>query len=144
MPRKKKYSNPKEAQAVWRANNKEHIREYAREYDKKRRATDEEFRERRNKHSSKSNKKRAEDIKAKHRLKNYGVTPEKYKQLLKECAGVCLICEKEDKTDLSIDHNHKTGQVRGLLCRSCNLMVGNLEKYAPLIGKMLDYCGLKL
>ena len=41
--------------------------------------------------------------------------------------GTCLICEEKEATD--IDHCHKTGQVRGLLCRGCNNSVEKYELY---------------
>lgn len=38
-----------------------------------------------------------------------------------------------------MDHNHKTGQVRGLLCDRCNLTIGALEDDAALLQKAIDY-----
>jgi len=142
MGRKKKYNSHKEASAAWKRDNKEHVRKYSREYDQKRRDEDPEYRARRNEQGRKSCEKRAATIKDTYRLKKYGVSPERYAELHEECSGVCLICEKVDKTDLSIDHHHETGEVRGLLCRSCNLMVGNLEKHVDVLEKMLIYCGI--
>jgi len=46
---------------------------------------------------------------------------ETYDRLLAEQGGVCAICGNPPKTRrLSIDHDHKTGAVRGLLCFQCN------------------------
>jgi hypothetical protein len=51
------------------------------------------------------------------------VTPEEYAALFSEQGGVCAICgnpPKEGGRALHVDHNHKTGEVRGLLCHYCN------------------------
>jgi len=54
-------------------------------------------------------------------LKAYGLTPEDYSELLKKQNGACAICQKlPTKIELAVDHNHKTGRVRGLLCFRCN------------------------
>ena len=47
---------------------------------------------------------------------------EEYDKLLEEQSGCCAICEKNEK--LHVDHDHNTGEVRGLLCGSCNLAIG--------------------
>lgn len=65
--------------------------------------------------------------------RKYGITIEDYENLLKKQNGVCAICKKEDLTieanslrlkGLCIDHCHKTGKIRGLLCNRCNPMIG--------------------
>jgi hypothetical protein len=64
-------------------------------------------------------------------LKRYGITLEDYECLLAEQGGNCAICGNHppDKgaSRLSVDHDHGTGQVRGLLCRRCNTMLGLIE-----------------
>lgn len=64
--------------------------------------------------------------------KNYGIemTLEEYNRRFLEQKGRCVICGKhqsELKKALAVDHNHKTGEVRSLLCNRCNLLVGQLE-----------------
>lgn len=67
----------------------------------------------------------------------YGITREEYEALLALQGGRCAICGRQPKTKrLAVDHDHDTGEVRGLLCTSdqfgCNLaIVGNLEQ-SPL------------
>ena len=60
---------------------------------------------------------------------NHGISTQDYMRLLASQNGVCAICGKPCRTGhrLSIDHDHKTGKIRGLLCGSCNLFVGQLE-----------------
>lgn len=51
----------------------------------------------------------------------YGITAEQYYQMLKNQNGGCWICGRTPKIRrLHIDHNHKSGKVRGLLCMRCN------------------------
>jgi len=64
--------------------------------------------------------------------KLYGVTAEQYKDLLLKQDFRCAICGKHQrylKVKLSIDHNHLTGEIRGLLCHRCNYLLGNIEKF---------------
>lgn len=63
------------------------------------------------------------------RLKNnYGITLEEYDNMLVEQNGVCAICFKENNGRLLVvDHNHITGNVRGLLCDACNSGIGTLK-----------------
>lgn len=51
----------------------------------------------------------------------YDMTIEEYDKLLDYQEGVCAICQKPSKKiRLSVDHDHKTGEIRGLLCTMCN------------------------
>jgi hypothetical protein len=55
------------------------------------------------------------------RAKHLGITDDAYEQLLEAQEGGCAICGNPPKTRrLSVDHNHRTGKVRGLLCFRCN------------------------
>lgn len=70
----------------------------------------------------------------------YGLSREDYEQMLSLQNEVCYLCEvKHEKDILYVDHNHKTGQVRKLLCPSCNTFVGYLETKPELIDKMKEY-----
>jgi len=73
----------------------------------------------------------------KYTLRNkFDISVEDYDRMLKEQNGVCAICgqpESSDRQRLSVDHNHETGEIRGLLCQKCNTMVGmSLEKVSIL------------
>ena len=59
----------------------------------------------------------------------YGLTEQDYDRMFTEQHGVCAICKNPPKSQrrFDVDHNHITGQVRGLLCTSCNRQVGTLE-----------------
>jgi hypothetical protein len=54
----------------------------------------------------------------------YGITPYEFAKLLKDQKGVCAICGRNQIKSLHVDHNHSTGNVRGLLCGQCNRAIG--------------------
>jgi hypothetical protein len=60
------------------------------------------------------------------RAKQLGVTDEYYVALLTAQGGHCAICPSTPKTRrLHVDHDHRTGEVRGLLCHRCNRNLPN-------------------
>ncbi len=63
-------------------------------------------------------------------LAGYGLTPASYAEILSAQGGKCAMCEGVCPTGrrLAIDHDHATGQVRGLLCVSCNRDLGAYER----------------
>ena|ERR1035437_7804060 len=61
------------------------------------------------------------------RLKEYGIGTKEYNELVVKQEGKCLICGIHQNNlgkTLSVDHNHSTKEIRGLLCNSCNLGLG--------------------
>ncbi len=61
----------------------------------------------------------------------YGITQEEYDVRLEAQGGACAICRKAEpggngNTSFHVDHNHETGEVRGLLCAACNSGLGHL------------------
>ena len=70
---------------------------------------------------------------AKERERKFGVGAEAYEQMLLAHDGKCGICKREETATrmgkvltLAVDHDHNTGQVRGLLCSTCNKGLGML------------------
>jgi hypothetical protein len=59
----------------------------------------------------------------------YGITLKEYNDFLQSQNGVCKVCKEPSKKNrrLCVDHNHKTGEIRGLLCDSCNKALGLLK-----------------
>lgn len=59
-------------------------------------------------------------------LKRYGLTPQQYDRMIHDAGVRCAICFQAESPDepLHIDHDHRTGAVRGILCRMCNMMLG--------------------
>lgn len=74
------------------------------------------------------------------RNNNYGVSQAAYDKMLEIHLGGCAIC-KQKPTDmkLRVDHNHKTNEVRGLLCHKCNTALGLLNENEDIIWNMLEY-----
>ena len=57
----------------------------------------------------------------------YGMEEKDYTKLFNRQGGYCLICSRHQSTmkrSLCVDHDHKTGKVRGLICNECNLVLG--------------------
>ena len=72
----------------------------------------------------------------------YGLTPEDYAYMLENqnhCCAVCGVCVDMLGKDLVVDHDHKTGQIRGLLCNPCNQAIGLLKEDKGLFLNVLSY-----
>lgn len=75
------------------------------------------------------------------RIKKYKISKQEYLELkLKQnnCCAICKEPEKEDKC-LYIDHCHKTGKIRGLLCSQCNCALGNLKDNIETAENLIEY-----
>lgn len=84
---------------------------------------------------------RSETTRRNNLLYRYGLTPEDYDDMVHAQDGACAICEARCPTGrrLAVDHCHKTGRVRGLLCMRCNTLIGRLESDVTRISKILAY-----
>jgi len=69
----------------------------------------------------------------------YGITIKEYNTLLDAQDGVCAICSAADNKKLSVDHDHDTGEVRGLLCHKCNSGIGLLGDKVDALQRAIDY-----
>jgi Pyruvate/2-oxoacid:ferredoxin oxidoreductase delta subunit len=67
-------------------------------------------------------------------FKKFGLTPEDYARMEYGQNQGCWICKQKCPSGkaLAVDHDHKTGRIRGLLCITCNRMVGFIENYNAL------------
>lgn len=113
-----------------RAENPDHAREIQRKSHHKRQQSP-EFRERRW---------RA------HLKRVHGITPERYDALHTAQGGLCAICRHPETTQrngvtkrLAVDHCHETGNIRGLLCASCNVLLGHGRDDTALLRAAIDY-----
>jgi len=71
------------------------------------------------------------------RLHRFKLSLACYEALRKEQQDSCAICG--DKARLEIDHCHRTGHIRGLLCRRCNLMLGHAMDSPEILKRAADY-----
>ncbi len=76
---------------------------------------------------------------------NYGIDIAEYDRMVIAQSGRCDICNLADsgkdrgEGSLHVDHDHATGKIRGLLCTSCNHMMGNCRDSVALLLKAIDY-----
>lgn len=84
----------------------------------------------------------------KHNLRHrYGLTYDDFHSILEAQNYSCAICEVEIshgleyRTDRSVavDHNHDTGEVRGILCSKCNLVLGHARESTEILYKSIVY-----
>ena len=70
-----------------------------------------------------------------------GITKDNFIKLKEKQFGLCAICYEKlpDDRKIRVDHDHYTGEVRGLLCSRCNLAVAIFENNKDLIGNVVDY-----
>jgi hypothetical protein len=116
----------KEKRKEWVENNKDKIDEYKEIY--------------------KNDLVRKEKSRTYHRARwlmiNFNMTVDKYMSMFEQQDGKCAICGIErngGKRNFCIDHDHKTGNVRGLLCHSCNVSVGLMKDSPYLLRKAAEY-----
>lgn len=91
----------------------------------------------------KANPRAAVTHRRRHELRRYGLTQEKYQDLLDAQGGLCAICESDEPGPpgkyFHIDHSHATGKIRGLLCCSCNFMLGLAKNSITTLHRAADY-----
>lgn len=75
-----------------------------------------------------------------HIWNTYRLTQDDFNALWMMQGKVCQVC-KQDTEHKFVDHCHATGDVRGILCPSCNTFVGHIEKEQGRIDAALDYIG---
>lgn len=82
-----------------------------------------------------------EKIKAQHLKRKFGITLEDYQQMFDKQSGLCAICGRPNSINklLAVDHNHKTGKIRALLCHGCNLAIGHAREDEGILIKMIEY-----
>jgi hypothetical protein len=103
---------------LWREKNKEHIKQKGKErYEANKEEMKAQMRQYR-----KDNPKKMRDL---HYRRYYGINIHDYNEMLykqQNCCGICGCFAGEER--LCVDHDHETGEVRGLLCQLCNKALG--------------------
>ena len=92
---------------------------------------------------TKCGREKKENSRLKHK---YGIALEKYNQKWGEQKGLCAVCKKPETVmqhevvqHLCVDHNHKTGKIRKLLCRRCNRTLGLINEDINILQAMIKY-----
>lgn len=77
---------------------------------------------------------------------SFGMSLDAYQEMLEAQNGKCAICNQPEThmrngriKALAVDHNHKTGAIRGLLCSDCNTAIGKLKDDPEIIRKAAQY-----
>jgi hypothetical protein len=75
--------------------------------------------------------------------RKYNITIDDYYRLYEVQNGKCAICDAEDpgakKGRLFVDHDHRTKEIRGLLCYSCNMLLGHSKDNSKILSKAIQY-----
>jgi hypothetical protein len=74
----------------------------------------------------------------------YGLAPGDYERLRASQGGICAVCGKWSGRNgrtkaLAVDHDHESGEVRGLLCSTCNRTIGEYRDNPELFVRMANY-----
>lgn len=71
----------------------------------------------------------------------YGIMEKDYEMMFRKQNGACAICSSINLNGrrLHIDHDHKSGRVRGLLCSSCNVALGHVKENISRLHLMQEY-----
>lgn len=83
----------------------------------------------------------------KHLIKKFGITLDEYHVIAKKQKNICKICGKKETVKsrkinvnyLAVDHDHKTGKIRGLLCFKCNTTIAHIEGNKGIIEAISRY-----
>lgn len=77
------------------------------------------------------------------RERNLGITDDQYWDLYRKQGGRCGICERRLYSKrfkaFCVDHNHETGEIRGLLCHNCNRAIGMLRDCSATITRAAEW-----
>lgn len=96
-------------------------------------------------HGKQARKKLPKEIKQKwHRnavIRKYGITVDEFYEMLQKQNNKCAICGSTNwgHVSPSIDHDHKTGKVRGLLCNRCNTVLGLVQDDPNILQNTINY-----
>ena len=119
----------KEYQKKWRQENSDEISAYQKEYQAEYRSRDD----------------KQQWFWEKNLLANYGITPDDFNQMWDDQDGKCAVCftkltpRGRNGNSAAVDHNHETGEVRALLCRSCNHAIGQLKDSPAVLESAIRY-----
>ena len=125
----------KKSSKNWREDNKEHKQEYQKNWEEDNKEQRQKYRDGRKEETKRYTAQNKDKQRNNFLYNKYGITDKEYDDMVREQDNKCAICENpESKLNdngypmrLCVDHDHITGQVRGLLCNKCNLGIGYLR-----------------
>lgn len=111
-----------EKKKIYRANNKEKVKEWNnRSYSKYK------------------DTQKGKATKRRKIYKRYKLTPEEYDKRIEQQQGKCAICENIPERSLQVDHNHLTNELRDLICFKCNALIGLSKENISTLEKAIKY-----
>lgn len=130
MDRKESYRNTAHK---WRSENPERAKEIKEQYYNKNRETILA--------KQKTYNLMNQNVHRKRTLKKFGITLDDYCKMLEDQNGQCAICgtNRQPKKALCVDHDHDTGEIRGLLCMKCNVALGLMDNNIESLQNAINY-----
>ena len=78
--------------------------------------------------------------KNRHLVKTYGITVGEWEDLFNSQGRACAVCRDSDtKNSWYVDHNHHTGEIRGILCNGCNVLIGMAKDHPQVLQDAKNY-----
>jgi hypothetical protein len=76
-----------------------------------------------------------------HLKRSYDLSVEEYDEMVHRTGNKCYVCDRlgTHKKKLHVDHDHKTGKVRGMLCYGCNGAIGYIKENTETLDKLKAY-----
>ena len=78
-----------------------------------------------------------------HLKRRYGISLQEYTDMIESQGNCCATCGATEPggrwKSFAVDHDHKTGKVRGLLCKSCNIALGEVDDNLTTLKRMIEY-----
>ena len=151
LTEEQRYKNQLAASRKWKVSNKEKNRRIQQEWNNENKAKRQELKkawdlanvEHRKSYAAKRKEKDPTYTVRKHLKDAYGMELSEYDALLNSQSSGCAICGKlggsSTWTKLAVDHCHKTGAVRALLCRKCNTALGMVNDDIGVLTAMISY-----
>jgi len=128
----------RQRQKLYHAKNHDKLLKYSQEY----RSTHKKEMASHSKKYKKNNPEYVKEYQLNALLNRYKITQEKYDSMYEEqnyCCAICGVNEKTLNKKLCVDHDHKSGKVRGLLCNNCNFAIGAMKDDPTILENAIAY-----
>lgn len=125
-----------------RAANREAVRQYKARYPERIKKWREDHPDKVKEYQQRYRDSHPDRIRAARLKRRFGITPDDYARLLAEQGGHCAVCDRitnDDGTALAVDHDHATGEIRGLLCKAHNVVLGLVDDDPTQLERLIAY-----